>query len=257
MKALILAAGYATRLYPLTLNRPKPLLPVAGKPILEYIISKIEKVEEIEEVYVVTNQKFTEHFQRWKNNFKSKKRIKILNDRTLSDKDKLGAVGDLRFVIEKEKISDDLFVVAGDNLFELDIPKFIDFFRKKGTSITLHDVREKELARKYGIVTLDRDKRIINFEEKPKNPQTTLVATCMYLFSKDKLGLVKDYLREGNNPDAPGYYIQWLYKKREVYGFVFTDKWYDIGDLSQYDKADKDYLKREKERINGKRKLSF
>ena len=248
MRVLILAAGYATRLYPLTLNRPKPLLPVAGKPILEYIMDKIEKVEEIGEVYVVTNQKFTEHFQGWKNNFKSKKRIEVLNDGTLSDEDKLGAVGDLRFVIEREKISDDLFVVAGDNLFQLDIPKFIDFFKEKGTSVALHDVGNKELAKRYGIVTLDQNKRIINFEEKPENPQTTLAATCMYLFSKDESGLVKDYLREGNNPDAPGYYIQWLYKKTEVYGFVFTDKWYDIGDIVQYEKADKEYAK---ERING------
>jgi glucose-1-phosphate thymidylyltransferase len=248
MKALILAAGYATRLYPLTLNKPKPLLLVSGKPILEYITDKIEKVEEIEEVYVVTNQKFAEHFQRWKNNFKSKKRIKILNDGSLSDEDKLGAVGDLKFVIEKEKISDDLFVVAGDNLFQLDISKFVDFFKKRGTSIALHDVRDKELAKKYGIVTLDQDERIINFEEKPENPQTTLAATCMYLFSRDKLDLVKDYLREGSNPDAPGYYIQWLHKKTEVYGFVFRDKWYDIGDLRQYNKADKEYAK---ERING------
>ncbi len=241
MRALILAAGYATRLYPLTLNRPKPLLPIAGKPILEYIMGKIEKIKEIEEVYVVTNEKFSPHFREWKGNFKSEKRIKILNDGTLSDEDKLGAVGDLRFVIEKEKISDDLFVAGGDNLFELDVVQFVEFFKKKGTSVALHDVRDKELARKYGIVTLDPDKRIIDFEEKPGNPQTTLAAICMYLFSKDKLGLLEEYLREGNNPDAPGYYIQWLYKKTEVYGFAFGDKWYDIGDIIQYRKADEEY----------------
>ncbi len=244
MKAIILAAGYATRLYPLTLNKPKPLLPVAGKPIIEYILEKLALIEEIDKIYVVTNQKFITHFERWKEKFKISKEIKVLNDNTLSDEDKLGAIGDLKFVIEKEKLNDDLFVVGGDNLFQFDLLKFIDFFKKKGTVVALRDVKDKELAKKYGIVKLDTDSRIINFQEKPVAPTTTLAAICMYLFSQAELKQVKEYLKEGNNPDAPGYYIQWLHKKTAVYGFIFSEKWYDIGDLTQYKQANSSFAEK-------------
>ncbi len=237
MKALILAAGYGTRLYPLTKDKPKPLLPVAGKPMVEHVLKKIEEIETIDEVYIVTNEKFAGHFREWKDTYAGRKKIKIINDETISDEDKKGAIGDMRLVIEKEGINDDLLVVAGDNLFEFDLRDFIDFFRDKGTSVGLYDFRDREAVKRYSIVEIDADKKVLNFQEKPSEPSTTLIAICLYLFPKGKLNLITEYLKEGNNPDAPGFYIAWLHRREPVYGFVFEGKWYDIGDLKCYEEA--------------------
>lgn len=241
MKTLILCAGYATRLYPLTLNQPKHLLPIAGKPMLQYIIDELEKIEEIDEIYLVTNQKFFSVFDDWVKKLKIKKKIHVFNDGTLSDDTKLGAIGDMDFVINEAKIDDDLLVIAGDNLFKLNLRDFINFFKEKGTAIAVYDVKNKELMKKYGEVKLDSDKRLIHFQEKPQEPQTTLAAIGMYLFPKNQLGIIKQYLSEKNSPDQPGKYIQWLYQRQPVYGFVFTEGWYDIGDIDQYHQADRDY----------------
>ncbi len=244
MKALILAAGYATRLYPLTEDRPKPLLSIAEKPILEYIMEKLERIKEIDAIYLVTNQKFILKFKNWFANFQMKKRIKILNDGSMCDDDKMGAIGDISFVLEKEKFDDDLLIIAGDNLFELDLSRFIQFFEeKKAPCIALYDIGNKERARKYGVVAMDENQRIINFEEKPTLPPSTLIATCLYLFPQKNLSLISTYLKEKRSSDAPGFYIQWLAKREEVYGFVFKEKWYDIGSLESLEEADLDYRK--------------
>ncbi len=237
MKALILAAGYGTRLYPLTKDKPKPLLPVAGRPMLEYTLKKIEEIDEVKEIYVVTNEKFAGHFQAWKDTYKGKKEIKIINDATTSDEDKRGAIGDMQLVIEQEKVNDDLLVVAGDNLFEFSLEDFINFFQKKGTAVGLYDFQDREAVKRYSAVEIDAHKKILSFREKPSQPSTTLIAICLYLFPKEKLNLISQYLKEGNNPDAPGLYIAWLHRRDPVYGFVFNGKWYDIGDLKCYEEA--------------------
>lgn len=243
MKVLILCAGYATRLYPLTLNKPKHLLPIAGKPMLNYLIEKLEEVEEIDQIYLVTNQKFFLKFQEWGEKIATKKSIEVINDGTISDETKLGAIGDMDFVINKMDIRDDLLVVAGDNLFTLSVFEFVNFFQKRGrfSVVALHDVKNRELMRKYSEVRLNEEGRIVSFVEKPQKPQTTLAAICLYLFPKHKLYLIKRYLAQGNNPDQPGRYIQWLSQREPVYGYVFTEKWYDIGDLNQYKEADREY----------------
>lgn len=241
MKVLILCAGYATRLYPLTKDRPKHLLIIAGRTMLEHTIVKLEQVSGIDEIYLVTNHKFFPQFQYWQKTFKSSKKIEVLDDGTISDGTKLGAIGDMKFVIEKEHINDDLLVLAGDNLFRLNLVDFVNFFKTYGTAIAIYDVKSKDLVSKYSEVKLDKENRVISFTEKPVNPETTLAAICMYLFPKEKLGLINKYLDEGNNPDQPGRYIQWLHKRENVYGFVFSDKWYDIGDINQYNEANKEY----------------
>ena len=239
MKALILAAGYGTRLYPLTEKQAKPLLPVAGKPMVEHVINKVEEVAEVDEICMVVNQKFISQFEEWASGFKSDKKITLSNDGSTDNANKLGAIGDMKFIIEKGELSDDLLVVAGDNLFDFSLSPFVKFFNERGASVGLYRVEPIELVRKYSVVELDENGRILNFEEKPEHPRTNLIAICMYLFPKDKLSLISDYLELGNNPDAPGYYIKWLVQKVTVYGFTFNGTWFDIGDFKSYNEADK------------------
>ncbi|MFH1045876.1 MAG: nucleotidyltransferase family protein [Candidatus Omnitrophota bacterium] len=245
MKALILAAGYATRMYPLTLYKAKPLLPIAGKPAIEYIIDRIGEVDEIDEILVITNEKFFKQFQAWHNNFYTHKPLKILNDKSISEKDRLGAIGDMQFVIEHERLDDDLLVIAGDNLFELGLRAFVNFAQHRipASSIGLFDIKDLEAVKRYSQVRLDGNDKIVEFLEKPHNPTSTLVAKCIYFFSKSELGLITEYINSGGSIDAPGHYIGWLSKRVAVYGFTFCGKWYDIGNQEIYKKANDDFAK--------------
>lgn len=245
MKSLILAAGYATRMYPLTLNKAKPLLPVAGKIAIEYIIERILEIDEIDEIIIATNEKFFRQFQDWHRQFgQINKPLKILNDQSSSETDRLGAIGDIQFVIEKEKIDDDLLVIGGDNLFEMGLRGFIDFAKHRipASSVGLYNLKDKEAVKIYSEVQLDKNEHIIDFVEKPKNPASTLVAKCIYFFPKSKLSLISKYINSGGLIDAPGHYISWLCRCDSVYGFTFCGQWYDIGNYEIYKKANKDFL---------------
>ncbi len=238
MKALILAAGYGTRLYPLTLNTPKPLLDINGKLLIEYILDKIFEVGEINEIFVVTNNKFYDHFTKWLKDYKTNVSINILNDGTLSNETRLGAIGDINFLIEKENIEDDLIVIGGDNLFELSLKKFVEFQNeKKSAVIASRDIKDKESIKLYGVLSINENNKIINFEEKPSEPKSSLASTCIYFFPKEIINLFNKYLREKNPMDKTGEFIQWLYKKTDVYAFVFDSKLYDIGSLEGLEDA--------------------
>ncbi len=241
MKAIIMAAGYAVRLYPLTKDKAKPLLPVANKPIVEYIIEKLEVFDEIDAIYVVTNDKFHKQFKQWAKDFSYKKTIEIINDGTLNNDDRLGAIGDMDFVIEQKNIQDDLIVMAGDNLFDFDLDKLKKSFVDKKLVICAYDVSDIELAKQYGILGVDNDGKVVSFVEKPSNPPSTLAALGIYLFKKDRVPLVKKYIESGNNSDAPGYFVQWVYKEEDVFAHVFNGTWYDIGDLKSYELANEFY----------------
>ena len=243
MKALILAAGYATRLYPLTVNQPKPLLPVGGRPIIDYIMDKLEDVTEPDEVYVVTNDRFHKNFEEWASKHKSQKKITIINDRTLTNEERLGAIGDIQLVIEEAKIEEDLLVIAGDNLFAFKMQNFLEFAKARAPdcSIVLHNIGSREEARKYGVVTMDATNRLLSFAEKPAEPESTLVAICLYYFPKEKLPLVAKYLDQSKHKDAPGNYISWLVQNKGVFGFIFDDEWYDIGDKDIYERVKDSY----------------
>ena len=240
MRCILLAAGYGTRLYPLTLDRPKPLLPIANKPMIERILEKIEKVDDIDEVLIVTNNKFFNNFRNWKRKYSFSKPIKIINDNTNSDEDKLGAVRDIGFVIKKEKIEDDVFIVAGDNLFDFDLRKLFDFFKEKKTSvIALYDVQDKSIAAgKYGVVELDENSKIINLEEKPEEPKTSLVSTACYILIEEDIEELKRSLVEGTKHDNIGEFIKSLTEKKELHGLVFKERWFDIGTRDQLKEAD-------------------
>ena len=244
MKVVLLAAGYATRLYPLTLNTPKPLLPVAGRPVIEFILDIIGPLKEVDEVFIVTNQKFCKNFEEWNAKFSSSKKITVLNDGTKTNEDRLGATGDIGFVIENRKLKDDLLVLAGDNIFRTDLTEFIKFSISKRPSISigLYDVKDLELAKKYGIVSLDSNKKIVEFKEKPRKPLSTLAAKCLYFFPKEKLGIMAEYLKSGVSKDAPGFFLEWLSKKDIIFGYVFKDeKWFDIGDKYSYEEANREF----------------
>ena len=247
MKALILAAGYGTRLYPLTKKYPKPLLAVAGRPILDYIFDKLLQVKALKEIIIITNDKFYSKFLAWakKNERLIKKgniSLKVLNDGTTSEDDRLGAIGDIRFALDKTRPNDDVLIAGGDNLFEEDLLSFAEYARANSPRATIgaYDVKKKALAAKYGVVELDAKNRITDFTEKPKVPRSTLAATCLYYIPKEKIGCFKEYAKDpGNECDKSGSFIKWLSRKEKVYAFVFKKRWYDIGDPSVYREADR------------------
>jgi len=238
MKCIVLCAGYAIRLYPLTLNTPKPLLEIRGKPMLSHILDKLEELEDVDEILIATNDKFYKDFLDWSVKHNPSKKVKLINDMTKSNEDRLGGLGDLKFVLDNEKINEDLLVVAGDNLFDFSLRKFVDFFKDKGKSVVgLYDIEDISQAKNFGIVDTDQTGKILSFEEKPENPKSTLVSTAIYLYSKSDLDKIHDYMKTGNPKDALGHLFPYLLSFHDVYGFVFDGKWYDIGSKEIYDKV--------------------
>lgn len=239
MKALILAAGYGTRLEPLTMDMPKALLPVAGKPVIEYIINKILELEIVDEIVVVTNDRFFPEFQKWQHTFYCGKRMKILNDGTTSNENRLGAVGDIYFAIEKEKINDELLIIGGDNIFGFSLRKMHQHFEVKKTSvIAVCDLPKKKIAAKYGIVELDDQGKIVGFEEKPQIPKTSLVSTACYMLSREDVQELKLYIQKGGQRDNLGDFVRWLSGWKNIYAFTFTERWFDIGTQEEYKEAE-------------------
>lgn len=240
MKALVLAAGYAVRLYPLTKQYPKPLLKVGNKTIIDYIIDKIERLDEIDEVVIVTNSRYFSVFKKWADERKTVKKLSLIDDLTFTPEDKRGAIGDMYFSINTAKINDDLLVIGGDNLFEESLKEFISFSKKikNFPVVGIYDIKDLTHADKYGVIILDKENKVIDFEEKPKLPKSSLIAMCLYYFPKSKLKLIEEYLHYKNNKsDATGFYIDWLSRNHPVYGFIFKQQWYDIGDKNFLNKA--------------------
>ena len=249
MNALILAAGYATRLYPLTLNKAKPLLEVGGKPIIEWLFDNLASVPALQTAYIVTNDKFANDFQSWANSYQARfgsvkgqsgSDIKIINDGSKSDDDKLGAIGDINLVLTRETLTnDDLLVIAGDNLFQQPLSEFVTAAKRSQATVAVHDVGNLEAMKKYGTVTVDKNGVITNFEEKPEKPKSTLAAVALYYYSRELLPLFTTYLAAGNNPDQPGLFLQWLYSRKSVNTFEIKGRWLDIGSKETLENADK------------------
>jgi len=243
MKILILAAGYATRLYPLTLTKPKPLLDVAGKPMIEHVLDNIAPIPGIDRVYVVTNAKFAGAFQEWADHYratKSKLNFSIINDGSTDDSNKLGAIGDLNLVLQRENVDDDLIVVAGDNLFSQSVEDFGKFCRSKDAPVlAVYDVGNLEEIKKYNAITMDQDDRITFFEEKPKQPQSTVTGIALYFYPRATLPLIRQYIAEGNNPDQPGRLVQWLYPRTPFFTWRVPGLWFDIGSKETLEEANR------------------
>jgi glucose-1-phosphate thymidylyltransferase len=236
VRLLVLAAGYATRLYPLTLDRPKPLLPVGGRPMVDRLLASLDPIG-FDARYIVTNGKFAGHFRDWA----AGKDVVIVDDGTTSEDDRLGAIGDIGFVIEQEAIDDDLVVVAGDNLFSDTLEGFGREARERGTPLlAVHDVGDVDLIRgRYNSIEVDDSGRVTYFEEKPEEPRSTLSGIGLYCYPRRSLPLVREYLAGGNNPDQPGRLVEWLYPRIEVYTWPVPGRWYDIGSREQLEEADR------------------
>lgn len=237
MKGVILAAGYATRLRPLTDDVPKHLLPVGGRPMLDWVLDRVREVPEVDALHLVTNSRFAPAFSRWAESHS----VTVHDDGTTSNEDRLGAVGDLQLVIEEARLDDELLVLAGDNLFEFSLPRFVEWWRAKSqpsSAVPLHDVGDLELATHYGIADTDAEDRIVRFVEKPSDPASTLASTLVYLLPPEHVSLVGTYLDEGQSPDNAGSFLGWLAQREPVYGYRFDGAWYDIGDLAQLLEAD-------------------
>ena len=244
MKAIILAGGYAKRLWPLTKNKPKQLLLVGGRPMIEYIMEKLEVQEDIDKIVISTNEKFEDNFKEWLLGYKSSKVIELVIEPTLSEKNKLGSVGALGYLIKEKNIDEELMIIGGDNLFGFDLRDLINYYReKKGNVVALYDLKSIQKARSYGVAKVDEEMRIIDFVEKPKNPPSTLVSTACYVLSQEGIKGILTYLDAGENPDAIGFFIKWLIKKERVFGFVFSGNWFDIGSLESLKEADFIYTK--------------
>ena len=242
MNVLILAAGYATRLYPLTQTKAKPLLDVAGKPMLEWVIDNLAPIEGIEKVYVVTNSKFAADFQAWADGYHArhpKLVFEIINDGSTSDDEKLGAIGDINLCIARAGLyNGDLIVVAGDNLFSESLKEFGRFCRKMNQPVLgIYDVGTPDEAKKYGVVAVDRDGVVTSFEEKPADPKTTLIGIALYYYPKETVMMVATYIAAGNNPDQPGRFMQWLYSRTPVRTWKVPGTWFDVGSKETLDAA--------------------
>jgi glucose-1-phosphate thymidylyltransferase len=240
MKLLVLAAGYATRLRPLTDNQPKPLLPVRGRPMVDLVLDKFRGCAGIDEVYVVTNHKFAPHFTAWAKDAEKNHpgwRFRVFDDGTLTNEDRLGAIGDIHFVMKETELADDLIVVAGDNLFTAPLQDFVATAKERGILVGVYDVGDLEAIRQYNNIRLDDAGKIVHFEEKPKDPQGTLTAIALYHYPRWALPLIKQYIAEGNNPDQPGRLVQWLYPRVPCYAYTIPGEWIDIGSKESYEAA--------------------
>jgi glucose-1-phosphate thymidylyltransferase len=253
MIALVLAAGYATRLYPLTLNKPKSLLAIGNQTILDYMIDELEQLNEISQIYIVSNDKFYQDFLDWADSRTTNTRLHIINDGTTTVENKLGAVGDIHYVIEKEQIQEDLMVLAGDNIFTFDLRDYIHFFYKEyRDSILVQPLDRLEDLQRVGVVELDIEQRVLSFEEKPVHPRTNMGVFAIYIYRKDTLPLFHQYLSEGHNPDAPSYFPEWLHSRKEIRAYEANGDSYDIGTHEAYQEVQEIFEgKAEKERNIG------
>ncbi|MBI2941576.1 MAG: nucleotidyltransferase family protein [Chloroflexi bacterium] len=249
MKALILAAGYATRLGELTRNRAKPLLPIAGRPIVDHLMAHLDRIPAIDGASLVTNSRFAPDFAAWAaaraTETGARLAVDVIDDGTSTDETKRGAVGDILHAVEETSLADDLLVVAGDNLFDFDLGPFVERFQARGTTVGLYDVGRLDLMPHYSEVRLDANGQIVHFVEKPRQPTSTLMAVATYLYQAGHLPWLRRYRDAGGNMDSPGHFPAWLYRQAPVYGYLFQGRFFDIGTPDQYHLADQEWRARQ------------
>lgn len=238
MTGIILAAGYATRMYPLTLNFPKPLLEVGEKKIIDHLLEDGER-SGIERFIVVSNHKFISLFREWA---EGKENVMVLDDGSVDNEHRIGAVKDIEFAIEKAGINDDTLILAGDNVLDFSLSSFIEYGKKKGTScIMRHRESDKARLRKTGVVTIDQSDLVLSMEEKPKEPKSEWAVPPFYYYVKEDLPLIKEGIENGCGTDAPGSFVSYLAERRPVHAFLMPGKRFDVGSIEGYEKIRKEY----------------
>ena len=240
MKCLILAAGYATRLYPLTENFPKPLLDVKGKTILDWLVDDVDRLGVIDEYVIISNHKFADHFYNWA---KSKvQKVTVVDDGTISNETRLGAVRDIQFAIETLGIDDEMLVIAGDNLLDFSLTEFVKYSKLKNASCVMRYYESNaSRLRKSGVLQIDDEDKILCMEEKPAEPKSHWCCPPFYFYTEDDAKLIREGIESGCGTDAPGSYIAWLSTKSEVYAMEMPGKRYDIGDIESYRRVQNEY----------------
>lgn len=242
MICVVLAAGYATRLYPLTENFPKPLLDVNGKSILDWLLDDIDTIDDITEYVIISNHKFADHFESWKKNCKLNKPVTVIDDGTTSNETRLGAVKDIDFAIEKLNLNDDLLVVAGDNIIDFSFDGFVKYFKEKNASCVMRYFEESiPVLQKCGVACVTDDGLITDMEEKPKEPKSNWGIPPFYIYKKDDVHFIRDGINGGCATDAPGSFIAWLCHQSDVYAMEMPGERYDIGDLESYEQVKRDF----------------
>ena len=243
MKLIILAAGYATRLYPLTINQPKPLLEVSERPMIEHVIDHLKDVPELTGVIIISNEKFHGHFEKWASDYQISGQnipITVVNDKSTDENNRLGAIGDMVFAMNDQSVDEDVIVVAGDNLFSQSIKAFGEFcLEKKAPVLGVYDVGRLEDTKKYSEVHTDMNGHITSFEEKPEYPTTTVIGIALYYYPKDLIPTIKKYVEDGHNADQPGRLVQWLYPRIPVFTWSLPGLWYDIGSKETLEEANR------------------
>lgn len=234
MKAIILAAGYATRLYPLTLNVPKALLPIDNKAIIDYIADEIDTLDNVDEIIVTSNHKFYEPFREWAKTRNGRLPVTILDDGTVSENDRLGAVGDILFTVNAANLDDDLLIIAGDNFFTYKLSDCRDFYLSHGDCACGREIDDIERLRSFAVASIDENNRITALVEKPSQPASKLAVYATYFYSKETAKLFCKYLDDGNKGDSPGCFLEWLSKEKPVYLYCFDGECIDIGTPETY-----------------------
>lgn len=232
MQAIVLAAGYATRLYPLTKDFPKALLSVGGKPMLDHLVEELDLLDELTDIHVISNHRFYPHFVQWAQTHKVRK-LRIHDDGTSDDDNKLGAIGDIDFVMKTANIHEDCLIVAGDNFLRIDLNAFVQAYHAHPDAALLlsQRIKDMEVLRRFGVAQAATDGRVLSLEEKPAQPKSDLGVFALYAYPKEVMALIPQYLQEGNSPDAPGHFPAWLLKEdhAKVYTFITEMPCYDIG----------------------------
>lgn len=244
MKCIILAGGYAKRLLPITENQAKSLLPINGRAMIDFIIEKVDRLEGIDDIIISTNERFLQDFREYVSSVKGRygKPISIVAEPTKNEKEKMGAIGGIAFVIETLNIEDDVLIISGDNLSDINLNALVDSYYSmdnRAPLIAVYKEKDSEIVKRMSCVELDTDNRVCAFEEKPATPKSNYMSVGFYIYPSETLSMFEDYLAAGNNKDSPGYFLQWLHKVVPVYGFVFEGYWFDIGSFDVYEKVQK------------------
>lgn len=249
MKAIVLVAGYASRLYPLTLDTPKALLTLNGTTLLDFLMNKIDDIDIIDDVILVSNHKFYKHFCDWKETYHGRLNVTVLDDGTTTNETRLGAIGDTHFAIQKLNIDEEIMLLVSDNYFTFSLKEFYNFYlEKKSDCILVTEFEDLEyLGKHFAVCSVDKNNKLTKMVEKPGGiPDSNIGAYASYIYTKESVRMIKEYLEQGNNKDAPGNYPAWLYTRKPVFAYPFKGECYDIGTIEVYNKLNEKLIKENK-----------